>query len=629
MKKNIIIGILLIFVISSSCKNMTTESTLNLKAFGIENASDATPIVIEAITKCKKEGIKKMEFPKGTYHFYPTFAPDKYCAITNNDNGLKRTAFPLFDFTNFEINGNGSEFIFHGKMIPFIIEDCKNITVKNLSINCEVPFCLEGKVVANNPAEKSFDIEVISPYKVQYGHLFLSLEREDSPYEKKYGFRFAAPEKYDIQVGQNIVWNPETNAPYCNTAKFDVQQNSISAEEIEKGLIRLSGKMHNVPPIGSIFCSKGEYLFNRTSPAFRVFKSNNLLFNNINVHHAGAMGLIAERCADITLDGFNVVLKEGEGRMVTTTADATHFCNCKGLITIKNSTFENMLDDATNIHGTYVRVNKVLDNYRVAVETYHPHQNGYLFGEAGDSVQIIHKNTLIPTTAHLVLEKVERINEKISILTFNKSVKGKVDLYYGIENISWYASAVLENNTVRNNRARSFLISTPRKVVVRNNYFSSQMASLRITGDLGLWNESGPCDSLIIENNTFEDCVYGGNGAQSIIMIDPQYASKKDIEGKYSRDIIIKNNTFKTFDSSILLAISVDGLQFEENNIEQTNTYKAIFPDTPNLKIVNCDRVIIGNNIYKSLSGKKGTLSIDKKTTNINLTNNETFSSIN
>ncbi len=616
---------LLLFMLKGININAQNLKVLDLRNLGIEKTNDVTPLVVAALNQCKQEGIHKLVFPKGEYHFYPTFAPDKYCAITNNDNGLKRTAFPLIGFKNFEIEGNGSEFIFHGKMLPFIIEESSNLTIKNLSVNWEVPFSLEGEVIANDPAEMSFDIKVKTPYKAKNGHLYISLEREDSPYERKYGYRFAGPEKYDLAVGQNIVWDTKTMAPIYKTANYSGSGHDIlEAKEISKGIVRIYSPYKEIPPRGSVFCAKGEYLFNRTSPAFRLFKNKNTSLININVHHAGAMGLIAERCETITLDGFNVVLKEGEGRMVTTTADATHFCNCRGLITIKNCTFENMLDDATNIHGTYVRVNKVIDDYRLAVETYHPHQNGYLFGEAGDSVQIIHKNTLQPTTGVLVLKDVERVNEKISILTFNEPIKGKVDNYYGIENVSWYASAILENNIVRNNRARSFLISTPRKVVVRNNHLSSQMASLRITGDLGLWNESGPCDSLIIENNLFEDCVYGGT-RQSVIMIDPQYASNEDIQGKYSRNIIIRNNSFKTFDSGLLLAISVDGLVFKNNKIEQTTTYLPVFPDNPNLNIINCNKVEIGGNTYNSLSGEKGTLSIDPTSTNINIDFKDAF----
>jgi len=375
--------------------------------------------------------------------------------------------------------------------------------------------------------------------------------------------------------------------------------------------------------------SKGEYLHNRTSPAFRVFKSKNLNFHNINVYHAGAMGLIAERSEDITLDGFNVVLRKGSGRMVTTTADATHFCNVKGMVVIKNCIFENMLDDATNIHGTYVRVNKIIDDHTLAIETYHPHQNGYLFGAEGDEVQIIDQNNLQPTTEPLILKKVERINEKISIITFDKSITGKVNVYDGVENISWHASAIIENNIVRNNRARSLLISTPRKVIVRNNQLSSQMACFRITGDLDLWNESGPNVDLLIENNLIENSMYGGNGPQAIFLIDPQYDNLKTINGKYSKNIIIRNNIIKTFDSSIMNAISVDGLVFENNQIIQTNTYQPIFPNTKNIQITNCNNVSIKGNTFKGLNGKtkEGTITIDEKSTNINIGKGDVFSS--
>jgi hypothetical protein len=601
------------------------QKVINLADYNIQNEKDATPIVVKALKKCKEEKCNKLVFPKGTYHFYPTFAPERYCEITNNDNGLKRTSFPLIDFHDFEIDGGGSDFIYHGKMIPFIIEESSNLKVKNLSVDWEVPFAIEGLVVAVNSESKTFDIEVKTPYQVKYDHLYLSLEREDSPYERKFGKRFAFWEHYNLEAGQNIFWDPKTMAPLYNTRLYNMPEKGIYAEELKQGLIRISTEMKKLPPVGSVMVSKGEYLQNRTSPAFRVFKSKNILFNEVNVHHAGAMGLIAERSEDITLDSFNVVLKEGSGRMITTTADATHFCNVKGTVTIKNSTFENMLDDATNIHGTYVRVNKIIDDYTLAVETFHPHQNGYLFGEEGDKVQVINQKNLQPSTDPLVLTKVERVNEKISYITFDKSIKNKVNVYDGVENISWHAAAIIENNIVRNNRARSFLISTPRKVVVRNNYLSSQMASFRLTGDLNLWNESGPNEGLLIENNVIENAVYGGNGPQAVFLIDPQYLDKNNIEGTYSRDITIRNNTIRTFDHSILVAYSVDGLVFENNSIVQTTKYKSIFPNKENIQIVNCNNVSIKGNTFKRLDGKDATISIDKKSKNIAVDKKSSF----
>ena len=43
-------------------------------------------------------------------------------------------------------------------------------------------------------------------------------------------------------------------------------------------------------------------------------------------------------------------------RVISTTADATHFVNCKGDILIENCRFENMLDDGTNaVSYTHLR----------------------------------------------------------------------------------------------------------------------------------------------------------------------------------------------------------------------------------------------------------------------------------
>lgn len=584
----------------------------DLSNSGLEEAEDATPIVVQALEICKEKGYAGIKFPKGTFHFYPTYAPDFYCAITNNDNGLKRTPFPIIDFKNFHLDGGGSDFIFHGRILPFIIENSSGIAITDLNIDWEVPFFVQGTVTSNNERNKTFDIRIETPYEVSDGLIYLTTEKDDSPYELKHGKKFSKQEKYHQRLGQNIFWDRSTQAPLYDHRRYSGFEGNVffEATSLSDDQVRLKTPYEQVPPVGTVFISKGEYLFNRQSPGFRIFKSKDLQLRNINVYHAGAMGLIAERSEDITLDSFNVVLREGTNRLVTTIADATHFCNCKGLVTIKNCTFENMLDDATNIHGTYARVNKILNDNQIAFETYHPHQKDYLFGEEGDSVRIVDQKTLLPKTQAMVIKKVKRINEKISILTLSESIKGKVEQYDGIENLSWSASAIIENNIVRNNRARGFLISTSHKVLVKNNFISSQMAGILVTGDLDLWNESGPCDSLIIEHNRFVNNIHGGN-KQSIIQISPEQ-NLAGFEGDsfYSKDIIIRNNEFQTFDSPVLTAKSVDGFTFQDNKVIQTDLYKPLFPGEPNLKIENCRDVVLQDNTYQLLTGKTAELTL-------------------
>ncbi|MEM9897064.1 MAG: right-handed parallel beta-helix repeat-containing protein [Bacteroidota bacterium] len=613
LSTNGLVGVLLVFVASCSFENKNPKKEyVDLGILGIEEVSDATPLVVKALEICKQEGKNGLIFPKGIYHFYPTYAPDFYCAITNNDNGLKRTPFPIFDFADLHIQGSGSEFIFHGKILPFIIERSKKVVISNLSIDWEHPFFVQGTVISTNEKDRTFDLRMSTPYLVENGEFLVTIEQEESPFTENFGHRFAQQKKLHQRVGQNIIWDPDTKSPLYDHRKYSGfgRGTFFEAEEIETGIVRLVAKYPKLPPVGSIFVSKGEYLFNRQAPAFRVFQSQELSFKNVNVHHAGAMGLIAERSENITLDSFNVVLREGSERVITTTADATHFCNCRGKITIKNCVFENMLDDATNIHGTYARVKKILNDQEIAYETYHPHQRDYLFGEEGDKVQIIDEHTLMPKSNVLMIKKVKRINEKVSILTFDQSIKGHVKENDGIDNLSWYASAIIENNIIRNNRARGLLISTSRETAIRNNYISSQMAGILMTGDLNLWNESGPNLNLVIEGNRFVNNAYGGN-KQAVLQITPEHDPIVAAGKFYSNNIIIRNNVIETFDSPVMVALSVDGLTFEDNQVIQTDKYAPLFPEEPNLKIRNSKNVQLSGNSYKPLSGIPTKLKID------------------
>ncbi|MFN3755410.1 MAG: hypothetical protein ACK4RM_00500 [Flavobacterium sp.] len=81
------------------------QKVLYLKDYDIQNHNDVTHAVIQALKKCKAKGFSKIELQKDTYHFYPTFALEYYCEITNNNNGLKRTSFPLIGFNDFVLDG--------------------------------------------------------------------------------------------------------------------------------------------------------------------------------------------------------------------------------------------------------------------------------------------------------------------------------------------------------------------------------------------------------------------------------------------------------------------------------------------------------------------------------------------
>ena len=59
------------------------------------------------------------------------------------------------------------------------------------------------------------------------------------------------------------------------------------------------------------------------------------------------------------------------------------------------------------------------------------------------------------------------------IITFDEAIDPAVNGQsgFGIENLTWTPEVLFAGNTIRNNRARGSLFSTPRKTVVENNLF--------------------------------------------------------------------------------------------------------------------------------------------------------------
>jgi len=126
------------------------ENIINITDFmtGIKSENDVTSAVFDAMLKCKSVKNPVLVFPKGVYHFWPDKAFEKHYFISNNDHGLKRIAFPVIGMENLTIYGGGSEFMFHGRMTPFVIDNSRNITIKNLSIDYGRPFFSQGEIVA-------------------------------------------------------------------------------------------------------------------------------------------------------------------------------------------------------------------------------------------------------------------------------------------------------------------------------------------------------------------------------------------------------------------------------------------------------------------------------------------------
>ncbi len=575
MKSLLYIAFLLLSLFLFGCRSGSLH-TIELKPLD----TDMTPVVRALLEDGSSKNVK-IVFPKGRYDFHPDKAFEKFCFITNHDNGQKKVAFLFEDFESVEIEGNGSEFIFHGQIFPFQFENCAKVTVSNLSVDWEIPFLFQGEVVAVNEEEGYRDLRPFTEgfsWRLENGKLlFPGID----------GFSYKA-------LGATLPFYPDTKR--VTHGAFDANSDPSLVEELPEGILRFHEKLKKYPPVGSILNSKGDKGENRYAPAFHAIASKNVRFENVIVHHAPGMGFLAERTENVTLSGCGVYLSEGSERVVSSTADATHFCNCKGDIVIENCRFENMLDDGTNVHGTYVEVAKLIDERTVRVALMHFQQQGFTFAGPGDVVWFLHRPSHDRVSENTV-QTIRKIDDETSEIVFDEPIPKELKLGDLLENQTWNPNFTMRDCVIRDHRARNVVLKTPKKIVIENNQFSSMMSSIFFRGETYFWFESGAVGEVLIRNNEFEYCAYSG-AEHAVLYITPRSGQGFDSSELYDRNIRFEQNKIKTFDNRIVWADRVDGLVIKDNQITQTSDYEPMRTRAHLFDFTHCRNVEISNNSY-------------------------------
>ena len=509
-----------------------------------------------------------LNFEKGVYHFYPKGAAEREYYISNHDQDNPKTVgFAIEDFENLTVEGNGAEFVFHGVMLPVSMLRSANCTLNNFSIDFADPTIIQVKIVKVD--EKGTVFEPASWNKCR-----INKKQEFEGYGEGWNFTPVWGIAFEEQTKRVVYTTSDIGFPLKEVTQVAPNQ-YLSPKWIDKRLVP-----------GTVVAMRS---FNRPTPGIFLSHNKNTVINNVKVHYAFGMGLLAQLCDNISLDGFGVCLKgENDPRYFTTQADATHFSGCKGKISSVNGLYEGMMDDAINVHGTYLKVIKKVDDQTYIGRYMHGQAYGFDWGYAGDSVQFIKSKTMEEMDDHYAIKSIVPHDKETVLgakefkITFDRAVKG-IDLEgntYGMENLTWTPEVYFAGNTIRNNRARGTLFSTPKKTIVENNLFDhTSGTAILLCGDCNGWYETGSCHDVVIRNNKFVNALTSMfQFTNAVISIYPEIPNLegqvKYFHGGKKGAIRIENNEFDMFDAPVLYAKSVNGLVFKNNVIRTNNEYK-------------------------------------------------------
>ena len=547
--------------------------------------------------ECKGEVKAELLVDCGEYDFYPDSALVREYYVSNHDqDNPKRVALALEGMKNFTLKGKATgdgsalvDLMMNGRMLPVAMIECQDCKLENVGVDTRVPQITQVEVLEND-AENGLITYRIAPYvnyRVDNGRLVVS------------------GSNWEFVPSWGIAFEGDTKRIIYTTSDIGVGTSGV--EEIEPYVIRAPWRDARLVP-GSVIAMRS---YQRPTPGIFVSLCNNTTLQNSCVYYAEGMGLLAQMSENLTLDGFRVALR-GDGRYFTTQADATHFSGCKGKIVSVNGLYEGMMDDAINVHGTYLRVVQRLDDNTLVGRYMHGQAYGFYWGGAGDSVQFVRSDVMEITEGNRVVEIAPYDKEQLAgckefKIKFEKELPADIaNGKYGIENLEWTPEVYFANNLIRNNRARGALFSTPKKTLVEKNTFDhTSGTAILLCGDCNGWFETGACRDVVIRNNRFVNALTSmfqfTNGIISIYPEIPDlWSQTKYFHGGDGKGVVIENNTFETFDAPIVYAKSLDGLVFRGNKVVQNEDFKPFHWNKHRFLLERVVNVTIENNDFSN-----------------------------
>lgn len=559
------------FVLAALCPVADAQTRVyEMRQFGLKAGSkkNASPIVMKALNRIKAECNGNdsivLRFEPGQYNFHEKGAAVREYYISNHDQtNPKKVGIALEGFKHFTLDGQGAEFVFHGRMLPLSLLESENCTLKNFSVDFSNPHITQVQVIENSP-EKGIVFKVADYVRYRIP--------DDGMFE-------ACGDDWTTRPASGIAFEEKSRRVVYNTSDLSISTRGVL--EIAPGVLRAPQWKDARLKAGTVVAMRS---YERPAPGLFLSHDTDTHLENIKVHYAEGMGLLAQLCENITLDRFSVCLRgENDTRYFTTQADATHFSGCKGKIVSQNGLYEGMMDDAINVHGTYLKIVKRVDSCTLIGRYMHHQSWGFEWGRKGDLVQFIRSATMDVVGQENRIASIRPHNrEKIQgahefVITFEHPVDSTVHepAGFGIENLTWTPQVVFSGNTVRNNRARGALFSTPQEVLVENNLFDhTSGTAILLCGDCNGWYETGACRNVTIRNNRFVNALTSMfQFTNAIISIYPEIPRLHEQQGYFHGTVTIENNLFDTFDAPVLYAKSVNRLIFRNNTVRKNNSY--------------------------------------------------------
>lgn len=484
-----------------------------------------------------------IDVPKGRYDFYQEHAACVPYYITNTasekelPNVTRTIAVWMKGISELTLEGNGSLFMFHGRQTMFLLDDCTEVTVRNLRLDMSKPTVTEMQVVSVGSNFMDTVVHADSNYELADGQL--AWVGDD--------WRFSCGPVQLFDAANQTTWRIE-----------DILQSAELVEELGPGKLRFTYATAPIPAVGQVVQMRDGI---RDQVGVCMTECRQITWEQVSFHYMHGLGIVGQFSSDLSFINLDLAPRAETGRTVAAFADFLHLSGCKGKIRVIGSRFEGAHDDAINVHGTHLRIVDRPASDQLLVRFMHPQTYGIPALREGDELELVNADSL---NAYFSCKSVtvEKMSPREMLLTLDRPappVKIGKDV---VENVTWTPEVEIAHNIFSRIPTRGILLTTRRQSIIRNNQFERiGMSGILIANDAKSWFESGRVEDVEISGNTFVDC---GDATNPVILVAPENrVERKPVH----KGIRIIRNRFELGKAIPYSAKSTEDLQFEHNTI--------------------------------------------------------------
>ena len=97
----------------------------------------------------------------------------EYRGLTKRAGDYLDVAFLIKGVKNVTLDFGGATLVFHGRIVPFILDGCEKVKIKNVKVDYDRPFYTQADVLSYKEGEMEIKIDEGFDYEVRDGYLIV------------------------------------------------------------------------------------------------------------------------------------------------------------------------------------------------------------------------------------------------------------------------------------------------------------------------------------------------------------------------------------------------------------------------------------------------------------------------